>query len=1143
MKNIKKIIVLFIAVFTAINIVNAKSDCSDLKFTLGSQQDTNYKFQYNNGESDTFRKFIFNNGSDKGYCRNPGWTAHYGSSNYLCEEIIFDPSDNDEITKSYDAGLIEILKQSSDKDEYDKKYVAVNIALRIYEMFNSEDSNGQNDMTFADAHRSLAIKWYNDFQTTMPEIINNIKWVRKPNYSNMKSLEIQSISNDSNNEILTMAKDFVEKGLRESYNYITNGAPSISIEKGLVSKDNNTNKVEYIINTNGFNSSDEIYAKLTCDSCNSKGINYDLDVNEGTNLINSINGGKIKLNAKFSYNGTGNKSADYNLEVSYKNEKLSTQAYSLIYKYLGKTDQKFYVLHVLNDYPKINETGKISFGEKNNCTAYFFGGSCSKNEDEIKYIEGYIGSSCNAGSLDVLGCVVNGEDVSGNSFEATNLLSGNEYCSVWCKEDFAAKFPGNINAESGRYIKFTANVEGTKTCYSSEIKHDKFDTYIADATNKVVNLFNIWNEANAKAKALANINVNNVPTSRVVVASNNLDKGEYSKYITNLMTDEKTSNYHIELLRLIKDDANEKPIFDNNNNRNNNNNNKNNNNNNNSNNNNNNNNDVEEDYHAPITCPVKRVTYSYTYIVCDKNGNCSTRTSSGNTLSESPTYTNGVCGVVESLEEKISGAISSLKVGDKEQELEKKSKDIEKNIQKFQECGNWINSMNYNNFEPEINFWYDEEYINSAYTTKMNLDSKKVSEGVVQTCSNNYNNCSNGLQEGYKSITNCSKSGCASTNVKILTSTYIKKSITGNANYSLPNQFYNIYPHGGIVVSDSEKDIKNSKLLENALPIGLGKKSGSYNYSLYVSNFGEYYDSNKIGRVWGNNQSTIKTLSNNVCTGSVKYSTDVNDAAYTCKYIVDKQTCNKPDGTEVDMTDCLKENNNELSYCEQKLCCPDCPQTFKCTHTTEGYYGSNGTKVDYETYKSQCCPDDKCPVKIVLNNGHQVTYRPITTSNLNPNNRELGSNWYYKNNYEENSALQLKAAVTTNEIITDGDKIYDKQEDKYVLKVTLDSALINEIKGREVKDYATNTLECYDYNLNNKTYKNIFCYSTYLDDLIGKKKEKSEKFEFRVARPTTDLERKDSQNSEYWVTWTKAIEQSKWEITTIYDLGIGPSWK
>ena len=63
----------------------------------------------------------------------------------------------------------------------------------------------------------------------------------------------------------------------------------------------------------------------------------------------------------------------------------------------------------------------------------------------------------------------------------------------------------------------------------------------------------------------------------------------------------------------------------------------------------------------------------------------------------------------------------------------------------------------------------------------------------------------------------------------------------------------------------------------------------------------------------------------------------------------------------------------------------------------------------------------------------------------------------------------MKAAVTTRDIILDGETIYDEGSHKYVMKVNMDSALINTIKNRKNKEYTENTLECYDYEQDGKT--------------------------------------------------------------------------
>jgi len=49
----------------------------------------------------------------------------------------------------------------------------------------------------------------------------------------------------------------------------------------------------------------------------------------------------------------------------------------------------------------------------------------------------------------------------------------NNYCQVYCKEDFQFNFPTGVSVNSGTYFQLEATITGTKTCYTSEIDVNK----------------------------------------------------------------------------------------------------------------------------------------------------------------------------------------------------------------------------------------------------------------------------------------------------------------------------------------------------------------------------------------------------------------------------------------------------------------------------------------------------------------------------------------------------------------------------------------------------------------------------------------------------------------------------------------------
>jgi len=451
--------------------------------------------------------------------------------------------------------------------------------------------------------------------------------------------------------------------------------------------------------------------------------------------------------------------------------------------------------------------------------------------------------------------------------------------------------------------------------------------------------------------------------------------------------------------------------------------------------------------------------------------------------------------------------------------------------------------------------------------------------------------------------------------------------MTVNASYITPTQFYAIYPSGAIVVTDGNTSINNSSALPNGLPIGLGTKQGVYNYVLKVENLGEYYNSDKLGRIWGDSKSVVVDVLNDVkenksCSkeGALTIDGDVEKYGYDATYKNGVYVCGITVNLPVcDINDPNSEgyNSNWQKYGWKDACTPNescnpndptspgynqnwknqgwlngCTKrnivvNRKCNPNNPASKGYN-KNWQADGWKDGCtpndpCPNGKCPIVcdpvckwetcpennctvecsscVFTNNQTNISTRPITPSDINPNDRELGKNWQFDETNLETS-LELKAYVTTTEIVTDGESIYENGasvNNDYTMEINLDSSLINKIReySKQHEDtggYATNTLKCYDYNgKDGNKYDNVFCYSTFIDELIYDGYEDNfSGIENRViGRDATDsdnLRKEETQKSGYWTTWDEAT----WNITTTIGvnpqqnykgLGIGPSWK
>ncbi len=529
------------------------------------------------------------------------------------------------------------------------------------------------------------------------------------------------------------------------------------------------------------------------------------------------------------------------------------------------------------------------------------------------------------------------------------------------------------------------------------------------------------------------------------------------------------------------------------------------------------------------------------------------------------------------------------------------------------------------NFNPEMHFWYQERYMKNVLTDTLDRYDESIERLAPLYCtgdvSDDYEECS-GLGGWKKSLSlgaigdtsadiyqdracACTTEGCKWYTYAIANVKYIKQTAKAEAKFVTPTQFYNIYPTGAVPVGLPGLEIDNATVMENGLPVELGSESGGKVYLLWYENLGEYYNGDTLGRIWGNYNSVVATTlqASEACRterSSIIFEDETNDVyhdegLYKCRYDVNE--CSQ----------CKEEVDN---YCDPA--CPndpDCPSSGSCSSVSDGmckagcpadpdcycascppdiknrcavlkdenggshYYDRTGKETSMGTYYSQCCPNGRCQVncKSCLFDGTDLkaSYRQITNEDLNPNDRSLGTNWAWDNNI--NTAIELKAYVTTKEIEENSNSIYEvdfentSDEQDFAMQVTMDPKAVNWIRDYNQTasgGYLNNTLECYDLEVGENIYDNVYCYSTFIDEMIN-----DNVGNIKIAgaeRPMDENGRKAYSNG-YFISWqTDNINTQEWEVRTergieyytsnfgmVYDktankdvdYRVGPSWK
>ena len=207
-----------------------------------------------------------------------------------------------------------------------------------------------------------------------------------------------------------------------------------------------------------------------------------------------------------------------------------------------------------------------------------------------------------------------------------------------------------------------------------------------------------------------------------------------------------------------------------------------------------------------------------------------------------------------------------------------------------------------------------------------------------------------------------------------------------------------------------------------------------------------------------------------------------------------------------------------------------------------------------------------------------LDFRTITPSNVNPNSvygRGLGYNWDINN--KSNVLVAQKAQNTITEIEARANVNVESGENKnlqdYTFKVKLTPNMVTWVKNYNKQNesngsYNNDTLSCYDYTLteyNEKTCEqagytwennsckmtNIFCYSTFIDELIENFPDEVDAKNRQIAKDDAKTNYSVYTNSQLPNNETKIITNDYFTIYEYTNLDIngdgipdiGPSWK
>lgn len=1019
-----------------------------------------------------------NNNKMLGYCIDP----HLQSTNPYKVDYILGAS-KDKKTNAIGLGVLEIMKYGYSRIEgaptistslnNSEFYVATSIAVRAFALGVGDQGKGSATNSelkaIASAHVKAGIDWLNETEyKSVFSSSTKYSW-----YDEKYSFNFKSENNGK--EIERVAKELFNIGLAKAAESLKGDATTATIEKSAISNKNNVYSVT--LNYKNFDASKgEIKNfKLVCANCAQNGISIgtlkvnEENVNFNKNYLSGSNG-KIDLSFEATMNSEICKKAEFKITYEFNDPSLEFVGAHLI---PGTTNsQNFYVIEKNDGGLKDEITGKIDTCKNNACKTELQTPICSENEDDaIAVIKG---------PDKIKTCVLDNEDDAGNTYQFTPAAGGvsNDYCNVFCKEDYAQIKMNPIikDVKCGGYFKLTSHIEGTKTCYTSGNKTDKsidkekFEKDIKEAVAKMVDAYNIYSfyaaaastsythERSSDSHVACSGGEEGCPTCKPPKEDTRWSCGSVSKSV-DLVSKTWTFGYY----------------------------------------------DTNGKYYANQT---KYTTRSGETLVADYSSGtaadckcCSCSGSDGKEVDHKSLRDSALKTLNSAIKEyqRILTDYNNCTTGWTTDFLFK---------QKLRYYYDENHGKNGSNYTPYYDLIATDEYKEKQYLTPDGNPEVKTTISVCTGNTDNYYNCVSGnsyvsLSEdelkhsgAFKSVayTVCDTTGCKVVNESVSQARFVKKEVEKKQDYITPTAFYQIAANGKITVNGDYTGNKvQLEALLNGLPVSTNTVGGGV-FRLMIEDLGEFYDEKEgTGRLIDFNGDREEN--------SVAYNNGANtfDGNYTCRY---ESPCKPKD-------------------------CPNC--TFECI----------GDSCEWKQ-----CTGDSCEVAcngcIINLDELNIIHKTISTTNFHAANRTFGYNWITTSNLESLKLLNKKAEKTITEIEDVNEMVYDKTGDDselaFSIKMTPD--VINTIKEynkKHTKDggYINDSLTCYDATIDGKTYKNIYCYSDLIDELVGEYEE--------VIKAPNRLENNESkrksetESSGYWTLWSGYVYNES-------VLG-GPSWK
>ena len=494
-------------------------------------------------------------------------------------------------------------------------------------------------------------------------------------------------------------------------------------------------------------------------------------------------------------------------------------------------------------------------------------------------------------------CVIDNDDATGETFEATNELSGNPYCKVWCSESYDFELPTAQYSTSGGYFTLSTTISGTRNCYVSAadnpeqgIDEQKFINTIISLQEDLVEQWNVYNynktwlSERERSKASSdsyfhrtcNRSCCQFDSKGYIIRFGSFDYSRYEYTVVNA----NTLNAY---LSVTPDSGRVSSIT----------------------------------YGERPTCDGGRYCDD-----CDEGSDGAAELEADRSEHESAMNESlsKMREILEDINEQIilfnscSGVISN----------DTSISDLITSVPSSTSTSSWDNDMQ---FEPTVDFVYDQDYMNQMSGKFKQISDDDSSEYMY--CSGDTDdeyNCQSGsstseIQRSFTFVT-CYENGCRDVTVNVGDSNWVRKTKSHEAEYIVDDEFSTYTQYGTIKVKWDRcngNDCLWTDLPEGSIPVSLITETGVFPFKFTFGNIGQSNSSTTLGRLIGNNVSVLteynKLDDKYKCGGNVSATTD---GGYVCHYLNNCPGC--------DFT-CDDDNNCEFDNCDDGYCtliCPNC---------------------------------------------------------------------------------------------------------------------------------------------------------------------------------------------------------------------------